>query len=215
MILGQHVYMEPDQGQEDKKEGIWLDDYYFVIEEDGTAYTWAASSANVLEKRKVTLGEYDEDLAAYEVVDGLTEEDYITVPGDELAEGLPVIYNDDSYGNDMDGSMPMGDDMFMDGDMDMSMDGDASMGDDMFMDGDMDMSTGGDFYDDGMMDGEVYDEGMMNGGVYDEGMMDGEAYDEFTQNGEVYDADMAHDSGMEEMDGLGGEEYVDKEVSNE
>lgn len=102
LMLGQHVYMEPDLGQEDQKEGIWLDDYYFVIQEDGSAYTWAASSSNVLEKRAVTLGEYDEELAAYQVLEGLTEDDYITVPFDELTEGLPVIYNDYSVDDGMD-----------------------------------------------------------------------------------------------------------------
>ena len=55
LMLGQHVYMEPDLGQEDQKEGIWLDDYYFEIEEDGSASVWAASASNVLEKRAVTL----------------------------------------------------------------------------------------------------------------------------------------------------------------
>ena len=45
LILGQHVYMEPDVGQGEEKEGIWLDDYYFVIEDDGSAYVWAASAS--------------------------------------------------------------------------------------------------------------------------------------------------------------------------
>ena len=48
LILGQHVYMEPDMGQGEEKEGIWLDDYYFVIEDDGSAYVWAASASNTL-----------------------------------------------------------------------------------------------------------------------------------------------------------------------
>ncbi|MDO5346859.1 MAG: efflux RND transporter periplasmic adaptor subunit, partial [Lachnospiraceae bacterium] len=119
MMLGQHVYLEPDVGQEDKKEGIWLDDYYFITEEDGSSYVWAASSQNTLEKREVTLGDYDEDMATYQVLEGLDEEDYITVPSDELTEGLPVIYNDvssdDTYGDlGMDGMDDFGDGVYED-----------------------------------------------------------------------------------------------------
>ena len=29
-MLGQHVYIEMDEGQEDQKTGIWLGDYYIV-----------------------------------------------------------------------------------------------------------------------------------------------------------------------------------------
>ena len=171
LMLGQHVYMEPDLGQEDQKEGIWLDDYYFVIQEDGSAYTWAASASNVLEKRTVTLGEFDEELASYQVLEGLTEEDYITVPFDELTEGLPVIYNDYSVddGYSLDG---------------FSMDGEEY---DMSMDGDL-MGYDGEVYDDSMgYDGEVYDDGMDYGGeVYDDGI---EYYDADAEDGEIYDAD--------------------------
>ena len=30
LMLGQHVYIEKDEGQEDKKEGVWLSDFYIV-----------------------------------------------------------------------------------------------------------------------------------------------------------------------------------------
>lgn len=124
LMMGQHVYMEPDMGQEDVKDGIWLEDYYFVIAEDGSAYTWAASSSNLLEKRSVVLGEYDQDLAKYQVVEGLDEEDYIIVPDESLEEGLPVIYNDyasaDSFSSDdweweTDYDMNMGEEIGLDG----------------------------------------------------------------------------------------------------
>lgn len=97
LILGQHVYMEADVGQEDVKEGLWLEDYY-ILEEDGTDYVWAASGSNVLEKRKVTLGEYDEDQMKYEITDGLDENDYIAFPMDEYEEGQPVVYNSTDIG---------------------------------------------------------------------------------------------------------------------
>ena len=94
LMLGQHVYLEVDEGQGKRKNGIWLPDYYFTIEADDTAWVWAASSSNTLEKREVVLGEYDENMAAFEVKSGLGEDDYITTPFDELSEGMPVIYID-------------------------------------------------------------------------------------------------------------------------
>ena len=77
LMLGQHVYIEPDFGQADKKEGIWLDASY-ILEEDEKTYVWADNGHGKLEKRKVTLGEFDEQLFMYKIEDGLTEEDLIT-----------------------------------------------------------------------------------------------------------------------------------------
>ncbi len=95
LLLGQHVYMEPDAGQTETKEGLWLEDYY-IIHEDDKAYVWLAGRKNVIEKHEITLGEYDEDLMEYEVTDGLGADDYIAYPMETIAEGDPVIYNDDS-----------------------------------------------------------------------------------------------------------------------
>lgn len=33
-MLGQHVYVEADYGQGDVKEGLWLDEYYIMQEDD-------------------------------------------------------------------------------------------------------------------------------------------------------------------------------------
>lgn len=94
LILGQHVYMEEDTGDEEKKDGLWLEDYYIMQEDDGKAYVWMAGKDNTLEKHEITLGDYDENEMKYEITDGLTEDDYITVPQDGIQEGAPVIYND-------------------------------------------------------------------------------------------------------------------------
>ena len=96
LMLGQHVYLEQDLGQENARSGIWLEDYYIVDEEDGTHYVWAASSDNKLEKRTVELGEADEELQQHQIRSGLTSEDYICQPQKSLEEGLPVHYNDAS-----------------------------------------------------------------------------------------------------------------------
>lgn len=92
LILGQHVYIELDQGQEEEKEGIWLTSSYVVQEED-KAYVWASNSRNRLEKRTVELGEYDETMDQYQILSGITEEDYICWPMDGLYEGVATVTN--------------------------------------------------------------------------------------------------------------------------
>ena len=120
LMLGQHVYLEEDRGQGKRKSGIWLPDYYFTMDEDGSTWVWAASTTNVLEKRMVSLGDYDEDLELFQVLSGLDTDDYITTPYDEsLKEGLPVIYydsSDEDLSSDMfgDGSIDWGDDEYYD-----------------------------------------------------------------------------------------------------
>ena len=90
LILGQHVYIELDQGQEEVKEGLWLYGSYIVLDED-TPYVWAANEKNRLEKRYIELGEYDADMDEYEIVSGLTEDDYITWPMAGLYEGVTTV----------------------------------------------------------------------------------------------------------------------------
>lgn len=90
LILGQHVYIELDEGQEEVKEGLWLYSYYIVQDED-TPYVWAANERNRLEKRYVELGEYDADMDEYEIVSGLAEDEYITWPMQGLYEGVTAV----------------------------------------------------------------------------------------------------------------------------
>ena len=92
LILGQHVYIELDQGQEEEKSGIWLSSSYLVMEEE-KAYVWASNSRERLEKREVELGEYDEMMDQYQVVSGLAEEDYICWPMEGLYEGVATVTN--------------------------------------------------------------------------------------------------------------------------
>ena len=91
LMLGQHVYIEPDEGQDEKKSGIWLNDYFIVDADTDSPYVWIANGQNKLEKRDVILGQYDEDLGEYEIADGLSEKDKIAFPTDELKEGISVV----------------------------------------------------------------------------------------------------------------------------
>lgn len=93
LILGQHVYVEIDNGQYKHQDGVWLNSYYLVQNGDGTAYVWAADSKDRMEERKVTLGEYDEELDLYEITDGLTREDYIAFPSSDIEAGMKAERN--------------------------------------------------------------------------------------------------------------------------
>ncbi|MDD3221053.1 MAG: efflux RND transporter periplasmic adaptor subunit [Clostridia bacterium] len=90
LMLGQHVFMEPDMGQTEIKEGLWLPSYYLVI--DGNdAYVWVAGKKDKLEKRKITTGEHDEAMDEYQITSGLSTDDYIAFPDDTLSAGMPCI----------------------------------------------------------------------------------------------------------------------------
>lgn len=130
LMLGQHVYIEKDEGQEEQKEGIWLSDFYIVDADSESPYVWAANDKNKLEKREVVLGQYDETLGEYEIADGLTEDDSIAFPAENLVEGMATA--DGSMMTELGlGSADMGTDSYDDIDMieDYGTAGEASMED--------------------------------------------------------------------------------------
>lgn len=97
LMLGQHVYIELDNGQEDKKDGLWLSDFMIVDADSTDPYVWAADGDGKLEKRDVILGNYDEELGEYEIVDGLTLEDLIAYPAENLQEGMATTESDQAF----------------------------------------------------------------------------------------------------------------------
>lgn len=84
LLLGQHVYLELDAG--DEPAYISIGSAFLVYEEDGSACVWAENKGK-LEKRPVSLGEYHPERDVYEILDGLTEEDFIAVPNPEALRG--------------------------------------------------------------------------------------------------------------------------------
>lgn len=131
LILGQHVYLEENLGQNEEKEGLWLEEYY-ITQEDDKAWVWAADKKDVLEKREVTLGSFDEELQKYEITAGLDADDYIAYPSEGMTEGTPVIYNDFSSAGD-----ELMDDEWSDSDMDDEW-SDAELDDGEWSDSDTD-----------------------------------------------------------------------------
>lgn len=88
LMLGQHVYIEPDYGQTEIREGIWLDEGFLLEEEDGT-FVWGEKRGK-LKKIRVETGEWDEEGFIVQITSGLSEEDYITWPDNTLKEGMKV-----------------------------------------------------------------------------------------------------------------------------
>ena len=95
LMLGQHVYIEPDNGQMDAGEegtGFYLPSYFICDLDTDQPYVWAADSRDKLEKRVVTLGNYNIESDSYEIMEGLTLEDFIAYPDASCKVGAPVRY---------------------------------------------------------------------------------------------------------------------------
>jgi len=90
LIIGQHVLIEMNDGQEVAKSGLWLYESY-VVTEDDESYVWVRSESDTLVKRIVELGEHDESLGEYEILSGLTEDDYIAFPLASFYEGIATV----------------------------------------------------------------------------------------------------------------------------
>ena len=134
LLMGQHVYIEPDLGQDAQSTAIQLP-ASFINDADSSPWVWAQGSGGKLEKRSLTLGDYNAELDTYAVTDGLTAADYIAFPDDTLKAGMTCVTYDESTFD------PSGDDSVMDGGM---------------VDGGM--------VDGGMVDGGMADGGMADGG---------------------------------------------------
>lgn len=83
LILGQHVYLQLEN-QEEEAAGLSIGSFFICFDEnDGSTYVWAENSGK-LEKRPVNIGEYNMMNDTYEILSGLSEEDYIAFPDAEL-----------------------------------------------------------------------------------------------------------------------------------
>ena len=101
LMLGQHLLVEVDNGQEESidKEGIWLYSE-FIVTKDGKSFVWAADSDNRIEKREVTLGKKDEMNGDVEIKSGLKESDKIAFPAKYIKEGMTATVNEEEVSVD-------------------------------------------------------------------------------------------------------------------
>lgn len=101
LMLGQHVYVEPSTGME--SDGMWLMSGY-IVDADSNPYVWVAGKNDKLEKREIKLGENNEEMDTWEILDGLKATDYIVWPSDDCRQGAAVVKNSgvsDGSGSDM------------------------------------------------------------------------------------------------------------------
>ena len=93
LLLGQHVYLELDSGEEETS-GLSVSAAFIAYDEEGNAYVWAEKNGK-LEKRTVVVGEYNFMTDTIEVLEGLTEEDYIAFPDETVCvAGAPTTHDE-------------------------------------------------------------------------------------------------------------------------
>lgn len=85
LLLGQHVFIEL-YIEETALEGIWIPESFItdmaMNEEtfEMTGMVWAENASGKLEQRSVVLGMYDDMTGCYEILSGITAEDYLADP---------------------------------------------------------------------------------------------------------------------------------------
>ncbi len=132
LLLGQHVYLELYTEPVTTAEGLWLPEYYLCQSVDGLSYVWANDEDNRLVERYVTLGTYDPNACAWEILDGLTKEDHIAFPSEYCQAGAHTTRNPDEA------TIPQGQETYPQGEL--------LPGDDMILPGD-DMALPGEWVD--------------------------------------------------------------------
>lgn len=91
MLLGQHLYLSLDTGEEEQTAAVSIGSFFVCFDEDGSTYVWAENGHGKLEKRTVTLGDYNDMRDTYDILEGLTEADYVAFPDPEAcAPGVPT-----------------------------------------------------------------------------------------------------------------------------
>lgn len=95
LMMGQHLYIETDVGQDAPRDGVYIYSSYIVMED--TPYVWVDKGNGKLSKQTVELGEYNEEMDQYEVISGLEKTFYIAWPEEDLREGMKTttVFTDD------------------------------------------------------------------------------------------------------------------------
>ncbi len=112
LLMGQHVYIQLGLPSGDGEDSALKLPEYYINDAEGESWVWAESSSGKLEKRNITLGEYFGETGEYAVTEGLTAEDYIAFPEENLEEGMKTVRVSGSDFADPDGEadVPMPED---------------------------------------------------------------------------------------------------------
>ena len=89
LLMGQHVYIELGADTDDEPEGLWLPLYY-VVEDEGAPFVYAADDQGRIEKRRVVLGTRDEGMDTVLILEGLSYFDRIAFPDETVQVGMAV-----------------------------------------------------------------------------------------------------------------------------
>ncbi|MEE3420176.1 MAG: efflux RND transporter periplasmic adaptor subunit [Lachnospiraceae bacterium] len=121
LLIGQHVYIEPDMGQGDASSQEIRLSASFIQDADKDPWVWAEDAKGLLEKRSVKLGDYDSAADTCVVTEGLTADDFIAYPDDSYTVGMPCVEGTDEaadstmsfdgYGGDVMSGAVMGEGM--------------------------------------------------------------------------------------------------------
>jgi Membrane-fusion protein len=87
LLMGQHVYIELGSGADQESDALLLPLYY-VVENEGQPFVYAADGENRIEKRTVTLGDQDEENGTVAILDGLSYLDRIAFPDETVQVGM-------------------------------------------------------------------------------------------------------------------------------
>lgn len=162
LMMGQHVFLEQDNGQDEEREGLWLPSAY--IHADGEDYyVWAANGRDRLTLKKITVGEYNEDLDEYEVLKGVELSDYIAFDADNLKENMkttkvvPEEENSEDYLEPETSDDDVSDDFGDDGEMSEDDLVDEELTDDGGVYDDADVDVDEEMEDSGLTDEETVD----------------------------------------------------------
>lgn len=88
LMMGQHIYMKIGEILEETSEEMIELPAYYLNDIEGSPWVWVQNEKNKLEKRKVELGTYSEEMDTYLIESGLEITDYIAYPEDTLEEGM-------------------------------------------------------------------------------------------------------------------------------
>ena len=90
--MGQHVYVEPDLGQENEDEAgsIWIGSFMVDQSDPDHPFVWKDVNGR-LRKQEVAVGETREEIGKVRITEGLTIEDSICMPEEGLKEGMKTL----------------------------------------------------------------------------------------------------------------------------
>ena len=105
LMLGQHVYVELDQGQYAGQEGkddkgIWIDEYLIDFTDPDAPAVWKDVNGR-LKKTPVEIGERNDDLGQVQVLSGLELTDSIAVPDETLRDGMKTELAEEMTSDEM------------------------------------------------------------------------------------------------------------------